>query len=84
MTTYGIAHATTALAIHALTMMPSGDIDVLGIRADDILIIDGTQINAHWHSFLNPDTSHDTVADEENGNLVITVDRAERATKPMP
>eukprot|EP00959_Pyramimonas_sp_CCMP1952_P111939 2341151-Pyramimonas_sp.AAC.1 len=79
MTIDGITYATFALATHALTMLPSGEIDVLGIRADDILILEGTQINERCHSFLNPDASHDTVEE-----LVISTDRPERATKPMP
>eukprot|EP00959_Pyramimonas_sp_CCMP1952_P364866 7640721-Pyramimonas_sp.AAC.1 len=40
----GISHATTAYAAHAFTMLPSGEIDVLGARSDDIMIIEGTDI----------------------------------------
>eukprot|EP00959_Pyramimonas_sp_CCMP1952_P454354 9469773-Pyramimonas_sp.AAC.1 len=74
MTTDGISHATTALAVHVFTMMPSGEIDVLGVRAEDILIIGRTHIHAQWSSFLNPDTSRDTVVDEDSGDLVINAD----------
>eukprot|EP00959_Pyramimonas_sp_CCMP1952_P188864 3950252-Pyramimonas_sp.AAC.1 len=65
-------------------MLPSGDIDVLGIRADDITILEETHIIEQWRSFLHPDASRDTVVDEEHGDLVITIDRAARAAKPMP
>eukprot|EP00959_Pyramimonas_sp_CCMP1952_P449745 9417110-Pyramimonas_sp.AAC.1 len=37
-----------------------------------------------WQSFLNPDASHDTVVDEDHGDTVIPIDRAERAYTPMP
>eukprot|EP00959_Pyramimonas_sp_CCMP1952_P095525 1997202-Pyramimonas_sp.AAC.1 len=63
MTTDGIPRATTALAMHAFTMVPSGEMDVLGIRAVDILIIGRTYIHTQWSSFLDPDISHDTVVD---------------------
>eukprot|EP00959_Pyramimonas_sp_CCMP1952_P214638 4491862-Pyramimonas_sp.AAC.1 len=65
-------------------MVPSGEIDVLGIKADDMLVLDETRLMEHWQSFLNPDASRDTVADEENGDIVIFTDGAERASKPMP
>eukprot|EP00959_Pyramimonas_sp_CCMP1952_P170782 3568730-Pyramimonas_sp.AAC.1 len=48
------------------------------------MIPDETQILEHWRSFLHPDASRDSVADEERGDLVITIDRAERAAKSMP
>eukprot|EP00959_Pyramimonas_sp_CCMP1952_P277293 5797123-Pyramimonas_sp.AAC.1 len=84
MTSGGITHATTALASHGLTILPSGELDALSIKADDILVLDGTELMEHWQSFLSPDASHDTVADEENGDIVISTDRAERASRPMP
>eukprot|EP00959_Pyramimonas_sp_CCMP1952_P052321 1093914-Pyramimonas_sp.AAC.1 len=31
-------------------MLPSGEIDVLGIRADDILVLDEAKIMEHWRS----------------------------------
>eukprot|EP00959_Pyramimonas_sp_CCMP1952_P313548 6563003-Pyramimonas_sp.AAC.1 len=68
MTNDGITHSTTAPAIHGQTTLPSGEIGVLGIRADDIMVLDETPIMEHWRSFLNPDASHDTVVDEENGD----------------
>eukprot|EP00959_Pyramimonas_sp_CCMP1952_P019414 410266-Pyramimonas_sp.AAC.1 len=57
----GTTHATAALSVHALTMLPSGEIDVLGIKADDILVLDETKLMEHGQPFLNPDASHDTV-----------------------
>eukprot|EP00959_Pyramimonas_sp_CCMP1952_P408684 8564853-Pyramimonas_sp.AAC.1 len=42
MTSDGITHDTTALAVDGLTMLPSGDLDVLGMKADDILVLDET------------------------------------------
>eukprot|EP00959_Pyramimonas_sp_CCMP1952_P201430 4212254-Pyramimonas_sp.AAC.1 len=65
-------------------MLPSREIDVLGVRADGVLVLDETKILEHWRSSLNPDASRDTVVDEENGDIVIATDRAERASKPMP
>eukprot|EP00959_Pyramimonas_sp_CCMP1952_P131082 2740661-Pyramimonas_sp.AAC.1 len=38
----------------------------------------------HWRSFLDQDASHDTVADAEHGNMVVSIDRADRARRPMP
>eukprot|EP00959_Pyramimonas_sp_CCMP1952_P197713 4135018-Pyramimonas_sp.AAC.1 len=38
----------------------------------------------HWRSFLKPDASRDAVVEEENGDVVISIDRAERASRPMP
>eukprot|EP00959_Pyramimonas_sp_CCMP1952_P391826 8211291-Pyramimonas_sp.AAC.1 len=84
MTSDGITHATTALATHGLAMLPSGEIGVLGIRANDSLVLDKTKLMEHWRSFLNADASRDTVVDEENGDIVISIDRAERASKSMP
>eukprot|EP00959_Pyramimonas_sp_CCMP1952_P057296 1195768-Pyramimonas_sp.AAC.1 len=80
MTSDGITHATTALAVHGLTLLPSGEIGVLSIKADDILVLDETKLMENWQSFLNPDASHD----EEYGSTVISIDRAERAYRPMP
>eukprot|EP00959_Pyramimonas_sp_CCMP1952_P194664 4070590-Pyramimonas_sp.AAC.1 len=57
----GITHATTALAMHVLTMVPTGEIDVLRVRADDIMIPDEAQTIEHWRSFLNPGASHDSL-----------------------
>eukprot|EP00959_Pyramimonas_sp_CCMP1952_P300461 6284398-Pyramimonas_sp.AAC.1 len=48
MTNDGITRATTALAMHGLTMLPPGEIDVLGIRADDIEILEETHIIEQW------------------------------------
>eukprot|EP00959_Pyramimonas_sp_CCMP1952_P170333 3559030-Pyramimonas_sp.AAC.1 len=62
----GITHATTAPAIHGLTMLPSGEI-VLGRRAGDILVMDETKLMGHWRFFLNPDASRDAVVAEETG-----------------
>eukprot|EP00959_Pyramimonas_sp_CCMP1952_P152927 3199261-Pyramimonas_sp.AAC.1 len=70
--------------MHGLTTLPPGEIDVLGVRTDDIAILEQTHLIKQWRSFLNPDASHDTVVDEEHGGLVITIDRDERAAKPMP
>eukprot|EP00959_Pyramimonas_sp_CCMP1952_P079629 1665011-Pyramimonas_sp.AAC.1 len=68
----GITHATAALSVRGLTMLPSGEIHVLGRTADDILVLDETKLMEHWQSFLNPDTSHDTVVGEENGDTEAT------------
>eukprot|EP00959_Pyramimonas_sp_CCMP1952_P278347 5819382-Pyramimonas_sp.AAC.1 len=68
MTSDGVAHATTAHAAHGLTMLSSEDFDVLGIKADDITLLDQTKLIEHWQSFLNPDASRDTVMDDENRN----------------
>eukprot|EP00959_Pyramimonas_sp_CCMP1952_P230345 4815586-Pyramimonas_sp.AAC.1 len=38
----------------------------------------------HWQSCLNPDASHDTVFDEDNGDSAVSTDGAERACRPMP
>eukprot|EP00959_Pyramimonas_sp_CCMP1952_P247642 5176971-Pyramimonas_sp.AAC.1 len=84
MTNDGITRATTALAMHALALLPSGEAEVLGVRAGEILILEGAHIHEQWNSFLNPDAPRDAVADEERDNLVIIIGRAERATKPMP
>eukprot|EP00959_Pyramimonas_sp_CCMP1952_P065428 1365956-Pyramimonas_sp.AAC.1 len=70
--------------MHGLTTLPPGEIDVLGVRADDIVILEQTHLIEQWWSFLTPDASPDTVVDEEHGDLVITIDRDERAAKPMP
>eukprot|EP00959_Pyramimonas_sp_CCMP1952_P006638 138601-Pyramimonas_sp.AAC.1 len=55
-----------------------------GVRADDIKILEQTHRIEQWRSFLNPGASRDTVVDEEHGDLVITIDRDERAARPMP
>eukprot|EP00959_Pyramimonas_sp_CCMP1952_P045580 952399-Pyramimonas_sp.AAC.1 len=65
-------------------MLSSGEIDVLGVKAGDIMVLDETDLIEHWQSFLNADASRDTVVDEENGDAVISIDRAERAYRPMP
>eukprot|EP00959_Pyramimonas_sp_CCMP1952_P353092 7397348-Pyramimonas_sp.AAC.1 len=80
----GISHAATVYAMHAFAMLPSGEIDALGVRSDDGRIIEGTEIYTQWISFLTPDASHDAVVDEENGGRIVNVDRAEGATKPIP
>eukprot|EP00959_Pyramimonas_sp_CCMP1952_P149901 3136698-Pyramimonas_sp.AAC.1 len=33
----GTIHAAAALAAHGLTMLPSGEIDVLGVETDEIM-----------------------------------------------
>eukprot|EP00959_Pyramimonas_sp_CCMP1952_P399400 8368503-Pyramimonas_sp.AAC.1 len=57
----GISHATIAYAMHAFTMLPSGEIDVLGIRATDMMVLDETEMYHQWLSFLNTDASRDAV-----------------------
>eukprot|EP00959_Pyramimonas_sp_CCMP1952_P021788 458751-Pyramimonas_sp.AAC.1 len=84
MTSDGITHAIIVLAMHGLTTLPPGEIDVLGAGADDIAILEQMHLIEQWRSFLHPDASHDTVVAEEHGDLVITIDRAERAAMPMP
>eukprot|EP00959_Pyramimonas_sp_CCMP1952_P351066 7354495-Pyramimonas_sp.AAC.1 len=71
---YGVSHATVAYAMHAFTVLPSGEIDVLGAQVSDTMIIDETDIYNQWISFLKPDASHGADVDEENGNRVINVD----------
>eukprot|EP00959_Pyramimonas_sp_CCMP1952_P298365 6241002-Pyramimonas_sp.AAC.1 len=80
----GIDQATTALAVHGLAVLPSGEVYAVGIRADDILVLAQTRRMEHWQSLPNPDASRDTVVDEENGDAVVSVGRAERACRPMP
>eukprot|EP00959_Pyramimonas_sp_CCMP1952_P190055 3976065-Pyramimonas_sp.AAC.1 len=67
MTNDGITRATAALAMHGLTTLPPGEIDILGKRADDIAILEQTHLIEQWRSFLYPDASRDTVVDEEHG-----------------
>eukprot|EP00959_Pyramimonas_sp_CCMP1952_P307039 6426236-Pyramimonas_sp.AAC.1 len=66
MTNDGSTHATNALAAHGLKMSSSGVVDILGIKADDIMFHDRTALIEHWKLFLDPDASRDRVADEEN------------------
>eukprot|EP00959_Pyramimonas_sp_CCMP1952_P003833 80951-Pyramimonas_sp.AAC.1 len=84
MTNDGVTRATTAPAMHGLTTLPPGEIDVLSVRADDIANLEQTHLIEQWRSFLNPYASRDAVVDEEHGDRVITIDRGERAAKPMP
>eukprot|EP00959_Pyramimonas_sp_CCMP1952_P441052 9233451-Pyramimonas_sp.AAC.1 len=43
MRTDGISHAAVVYAMRAFTMLPSGEIDVLGILSDDVMIIEGNR-----------------------------------------
>eukprot|EP00959_Pyramimonas_sp_CCMP1952_P368253 7714058-Pyramimonas_sp.AAC.1 len=65
-------------------MLSPGEIDVLGIMADDMMLLEQTTVSERWQSFLNPDASRDTVVDAENRNRVVSIDRAERARWPVP
>eukprot|EP00959_Pyramimonas_sp_CCMP1952_P299253 6259278-Pyramimonas_sp.AAC.1 len=67
-----------------LMMLPSGEIDTLEIKADDIMLLDRAKLMEHWKSSLDPDASHDTVADEENENMAVSNDRADRARRAIP
>eukprot|EP00959_Pyramimonas_sp_CCMP1952_P142936 2992305-Pyramimonas_sp.AAC.1 len=64
-------------------MLSSCVVDILGIKADDMMLPDQTTLMGYW-KFLDPDASRDAVADEENGNIVVSIDRASRACRPMP
>eukprot|EP00959_Pyramimonas_sp_CCMP1952_P272854 5703842-Pyramimonas_sp.AAC.1 len=63
----GATHATTALAAHGLTILSSGEVGILGIRADDIMLLDRAKLMEHWKPFPDPDALRDAVLDGENG-----------------
>eukprot|EP00959_Pyramimonas_sp_CCMP1952_P361229 7565233-Pyramimonas_sp.AAC.1 len=43
-----IIYSTTALAVHGLMMLPSGAIDTLGIKADDLMLLELTKLMECW------------------------------------
>eukprot|EP00959_Pyramimonas_sp_CCMP1952_P281200 5878537-Pyramimonas_sp.AAC.1 len=78
----GIARATTALAVHGLSVLSPGVVEIFGIEADDIMLLEHATPTTCWDNSLKPDASHDSVVDEPFGNVIFSIDRDDRARRP--
>eukprot|EP00959_Pyramimonas_sp_CCMP1952_P238983 4994473-Pyramimonas_sp.AAC.1 len=75
MGTDDITHAATALAVHGLTALPPGTVEILGIKAGDFDVLGDPKLKGHWEGYLNPPTSHDSVAGEDDEGEIVSIER---------